>query len=138
MSETNNNRWPHTLQVFRAAKDEYGDPVLDDNGDPTLEAVTLSVVEYDGNLPKRDANGQFLTQEVTEINYGYRITVKSTLESGDADVAQFHISLPLFLTPLYGGDDLVLKDWDRTYKGVVVRKQNSNFGSDIWYNEVRN
>lgn len=132
-----NPRFPHTLTVKRAKVDTEGNIVFDANGDPTYEVVPLALVSMVDGDPIQSDNG-FVTTMVETINFGYRGNSRNVLRMGDVAVADWHIALPMFVTPLFDGDILWLTDYERTYMGEVVKKTTSNFGSDIWFNEVKN
>lgn len=136
-----NPRFPHKLKVWRDRKDESGVPILDDNGDPIRELVLIHKVipidEYSGE-PMLDTNGDFITENVEEISFGYRDSSKNTRESGDVQISDFKIATPMFTTPLFPGDELEIVDYDRSYRGVVVKKMTYNLGSNIWFNEIKN
>lgn len=136
-----NPRFPHILKVWRDSKDESGVPIVDDEGNPVRTLVTLqkvvSIDEYSGD-PMCDAYGHFVTEEVNEISFGYRNTQKNTRDTGDVQVSDYKIATPMFITPLYPGDELELTDYDRKYRGTVIRKMTYNLGSNIWFNEIKN
>ena len=126
-----NPRFPHTLRVLRVNG-------TDDEGNPLYEAVPLDVVVMRGNLPVRNADGNFVTETVESLPFGYRTQGKNTRDTTDVEVADYKLSTPMFLTHLLSTDIVELKDYDRTYWCDVVKKATFNLGSNIWVNEVRN
>lgn len=132
-----NPRFPHSLRIQRVLKNEYGEPVTDDEGNEVIGDVVLEVAKYgSNNLPLRIGD-EFMTEMLDEIPFGYRTNTKG-MKEGQVDMAQIHIALPLFFNAIEDGDVLILTDWDRTYRAKAVRKSNSNIGSDIYLNEVKN
>ena len=114
-----NPQFPHTLRVVRDGLDEHGDPITDENGDPVQGYVTLTAV-------------------VESIPFGYRQSSMNTMREGDVIVSDYKISCPIFLTPLNPGDVLELTDYEKTYRGVVVKKDTFNLGSLVWFDRVKN
>ena len=43
-----------------------------------------------------------------------------------------------FTTPLYFDDILEVTDYERTFRAKMVKKVTFNWGTDIWYDEIRN
>ena len=72
------------------------------------------------------------------MNFGYRVSSKNTQTAGDVIVSDFKIATPMILTELVAGDILILTDYERTYKGVVVKKTTFNLGTNIWFDESKN
>ena len=133
-----NPRFPHTLRVWRSLKDEYGNPLTDDQGEALLEVVSLEkVVTIDGR-PQMASEGAFETEPTEWIEFGYRTQSRSTKDTTDVMVSDYALACPMFTTPLESGYKVEIKDYDRTYWGVVVKKQTFNLGSNIWINEVKN
>ena len=133
-----NPRFPHTLVVKRVRKDSTGELVYDANGDAIIDTVSLLCVEMSDSEPVRDANGSFVTYEANSINFGYRTSAKNTTTAGDVIVSDFRIACPMFLTEILADDILELTDYERSYKGKVVKKTTFNLGTSIWFDEVRN
>ena len=133
-----NPRFPHTLVVKRVRKDSTGELVYDANGDAIIDTVSLLCVEMSDSEPVRDANGSFVTYEANSINFGYRTSAKNTTTAGDVIVSDFRIACPMFLTEILADDILELIDYERSYKGKVVKKTTFNLGTSIWFDEVRN
>lgn len=132
-----NPRFPHSLRVWRARRDDFGEPMTDAEGNPILDIIQLKrVICLDGE-PVVVSNGKFDTELVDCIEFGYRTGGKNTSTATDVEVADYKIATPLFVTPLESGDRLEITDYDRTYWGDVVKKITFNLGSNIWYNEVR-
>ena len=132
-----NPRFPHTLRVWRSSKDEYGNPLTDDQGDALLEVVSLEKVVCVDGRPVMASDG-FETEPTEWLEFGYRTNSKSTRDTADVMVSDFKLATPMFLTPLEPGTRVEIKDYDRTFWGEVVRKQTFNLGSNIWINEVKN
>ncbi len=133
-----NPQFPHTLRVIREGLDEHGDPITDENGDPVAAVVTLTAVVMVDNQPTFDADGKFITEEVDSIPFGYRQSSMNTMRAGDVIVSDYKISCPIFLTPLNPGDILELTDYEKTFRGVVVKKDTFNLGTLIWFDRIKN
>ena len=133
-----NPRFPHTLVVKRVRKDSTGELVYDSDGNSIIDTVSLTCAEMLDNEPVRNANGAFVTYTATSVNFGYRTSAKNTTTSGDVIVSDFRIACPMFLTEILADDILELTDYERTYKGKVVKKTTFNLGTSIWFDEVRN
>jgi len=127
-----NPRFPHTLKVLRAVFNENGEPAFDESANPVYEAVAFKVARYEKNLPVRGSEA-----ETTEIPFGYRQQTANAVLNGDAIIAEMKIACPLIIGDMRTKDLLELTDEDRTFRAEVVKKVNSNFGTNIWYNEVR-
>lgn len=138
-----NPRFPHTLRVLRPALDEYGQPAFDDTtGEATMSELTLAKVvmendDYCGE-PTFNADGSYVTENVTEIEWGYRTSTGGFHDSGEVAQANFKIATPLFLTPLYTGDILEMTDYDGTVQMEVLKKTSYNWGSNIWVKDIKN
>lgn len=133
-----NPRFPHTLRVWRSSKNGSGEPLTDDEGNPLYEVVTLDAVTMIDNLPAVQTDGSFATESVEWMRFGYRTEGKNTKDTSDVMVSDFKLATPMFLTHLYPGDRVEIKDYDRTYWAEVVKKMTFNLGSNIWVNEVKN
>ncbi len=133
-----NPQYPHTLYVQRAEKDANGDTVFDEEGNPSYSTLALAKVAMLDDEPLMASDGSFLTENVTELHYGYRSHSQSVRTTGEVEVADFVISVEMFTTALESGDRLFLTDYDRTYQGSVIKKVTYNQHSKIWFNEVRN
>ncbi|MGM9736958.1 MAG: hypothetical protein ACI3ZT_00930 [Candidatus Cryptobacteroides sp.] len=133
-----NPRFPHTLRVVREGLDEHGNPITDENGDPISSYVSLTAVVMVDNQPTFDSKGNFITEEVDSIPFGYRQSSMNTMRAGDVIVSDYKISCPIFLTPLNPGDILELSDYEKTFRGVVVKKDTFNLGSLIWFDRIKN
>lgn len=131
-----NPRFPHRLSVLRPKRvgDSY---VLDDNGDPVYETVTLKKVRFMDWEPMKDENG-FITDDVTELEYGYRVSTKNTSDTVDVITSAYKIATPMIVTEIKHGDILMLTDYNRTYRGDVIKVTTFNWGTNIWFNEYRN
>lgn len=133
-----NPRFPHSLSVLRAKRDEDGQIVFDDNGDALYEKVAFRVVESVDGEPLLNGDGEFITSESTEISFGYRTNSKNIRERGNVVVADFKLACPMFFGELLYDDVVVLTDYDRTFKAVLVKKTTYNMGTNIWVNEIEN
>lgn len=108
-----NPRFPYVLKVLRAAFNENGEPVFDDNANPVFNTVLKSVP------------------------FGYRQQTANAVINGDVIIAEMKIACPLIMGDIRTKDLLELTDRDRTFRAEVVKKINTNFGTNIWYNEVK-
>lgn len=133
-----NPQFPHTLRVLRPALDSHGDPVTDGDGNPVEETVKLTAVVMADSQPTFGADGTFVTEEVESIAFGYRQSSMNTMRQGDVIVSDYKVSCPMFLTPLNPGDTLELTDYEKTFRGVVVKKETFNFNTLIWFDRIRN
>lgn len=134
-----NPRFPHTFKVLIPVVDEFGEPAFDENGDVAYETLELQKVLMDCNDdPIRNEEGQFITETVHEMNWGYRTSTGGFRDSGDVAEADFKIATPLFTTPLATGDILLMTDYDRTWRMEVLKKTPYNWGADIWVKDVKN
>ena len=133
-----NPRFPHTLRVWRARKDSYGEPMTNDQGEPIFDIVRLKAVAMIDYQPVVLADGSFDTEYTEWIGFGYSTQGKNTKDTSDVVVSDYKLATPMFLTPLEMGDRVEIKDFDRSYWGEVVKKQTFNLGSNIWINEVSN
>jgi len=132
-----NPRFPHTLSINRPKK-ENGATVFDENGNVTYEPITIKIVKTVDGDPIRDGNGGFVTEDATSVNFGYRTNSMNIRQAGAVVVADYKIACPMFLATLNFDDILILTDYDRTYKGRVVKKVTYNWGTNIWFDEVQN
>lgn len=152
-----NPRFPHKLSVKRPKVDSEGEFVLSERGDVEYVNVPLTLVQLIDNEPQRyrrsaafsrafslafdtlARRGDFVIIKVAdEIDFGYRTGNKNTRTEGDVIVSDNKIACPMFMTELFPGDVLTLTDYDRTYTGKVVKKITYNWGSNIWFDEVKN
>lgn len=133
-----NPRFPHTLRVWRARENSFGEPMTDADGDPIYDIVRLEAVVMIDNLPVVRSDGSFETEFAEWLDFGYRTQGKNTKDTVDVIVSDFKLATRMFLTPLEPGDRIEIKDYERTYWGEVVKKQTFNLGSNIWINEIKN
>lgn len=132
-----NPRFPYTLKVLRAVMDENGEPVFDENADPTYVAQEFLVADYEMQMPKREKDGTPVTRTLTSIPFGYRQQTANAVINGDVIIAEMKIACPLVIGEIRTKDLLEMTDDDRTFRAEVVKKINTNFGTNIWYNEVK-
>lgn len=134
-----NPRFPHTLTVYRAKRDSSGNIVLDVNGDPTYEVLPLDKVALsDGYMMRTSEGVPIIESQVNSIACGYRTNTRNTSEYGDVVVYNVTLHTPPFTTPLLFDDILEITDYERTYRAKMVKKMTFNWGTDIWFDEVRN
>lgn len=132
-----NPRFPYTLQVLRAEMDENGEPIFDSDAKPSYKPVALLVADYEAQMPKRSKDGVPFTKEVTTVPFGYRQQTANAVINGDVIIAEMKIACPLIVGEILTKDLLEMTDDDRTFRAEVVKKINTNFGTNIWYNEVK-
>lgn len=134
-----NPRWPHTFTAFREKLDANGDPVVDKDGNPTLERITFDKVIYDPQWnPTHRPDGSFATEKVTKMPWGYRTSTGGIKDSGAVFKTDFKISCPMFLNSLEEGIVLTLKDYQRTFNAVVKKCTTYNWGTNIWFDDPGN
>lgn len=134
-----NPRFPHRLKVLVPTRDAGGDVVFDAEGKVTYTAMPLKKVVMDSDdNPLFDEDGDFITETVTELEWGYRTSTGGFRESGNVAEADFKLATPMFITPLNTGDVLEMTDYDRTWKMEVLKKTTYNFGANIWVKDVKN
>lgn len=78
-----------------------------------------------------------VTRQKVRVPFGYRQQTANAVINGDVIIAEMKIACPLILGDIRTKDLLELTDNDRTFRAEVVKKINTNFGSNIWYNEVK-
>lgn len=71
------------------------------------------------------------------VPYGYRQQTANATLNGDVIIAEMKIACPLIIGEMNTKDLLELTDSDRTFRAEVVKKVTGNFGTNIWYNEVK-
>ncbi|MCQ2141686.1 MAG: hypothetical protein MJY83_05010 [Bacteroidales bacterium] len=133
-----NPRFPHTLTVLRGRHDAEGNAIFGEDGDPIYEVVPLTMVEMFDEEPLRHPDGSFVTYDASSIPFGYRTDSRSTATRIDVVVSDFKLATPMCLTELYPTDVLVVKDYEREYRGRLVKKTTFNLGTNIWMDEIRN
>lgn len=133
-----NPRFPHELRVWRARKNDYGEPMTDQNGDPIYDIVKAKVAVVIDDKPQMLPDGTFNTEISEWIGFGYRTQGKNTRETVDVAVSDFKLATPPLLTYIEPGDRVEIKDYVRTFWCEVVKMTTFNLGSNIWVNEVKN
>lgn len=138
MDSPHNPRFPFTFKVLRPRKVD-GEYVLDAEANPIYDVVELSVVAMSNGWMVRTSDGSpVIEKTVTELKCGYRTNTRNLAEMGDVVVYNVTLHTPPFTTPLLFEDILEITDYDRTYRAKVVKKVTFNWGSDIWFDEVKN
>lgn len=127
-----NPRWPHTLSVYTEPLDSRGRPVTDEEGNPVRSKMTLQKVVYDSRWNPVRNSGGFVTEEVTELPWGYRTSTGGIKDSGEVFAADYKISTPMMLTHLPEGTVVTLTDYDNTFTAVVKKQTTYNWGTNIW------
>jgi hypothetical protein len=133
-----NPRFPHTFRVWRVRKNDFGEPVTNDEGDPVYDIVRVQAAVVIDDKPVRLSNGSFDTELTEWVNFGYRTQGKNTRETVDVIVSDYKLACAPLMTYIEPGDRLEIKDYMRTYWGDVVKMMTFNLGSNIWINEVKN
>jgi len=111
----------------------------DDSGDYTPSAVQMVRVVYDENYnPRRNADGSFVTETVTEMPWGYRTATGGLKTAGEVIVADYKISTPMMLTDLPTGSVLILTDYTHTFRVKVLKMTTYNWGTNIWVDNIKN
>lgn len=126
------------MYVLRAKTTPDGSLVYGADGQPDYERLTLTLVEMSDSEPVRDGDGKFVKYTADEVPFGYRTSSQNTSRAGDVVQADFKLACPMFLTELKPDDVLVLKDYEREFRAVVVKKTTFNLGTNVWVNEARN
>lgn len=133
-----NPRFPHTLRVWRVRKNNYGEPMIDADGDPIYDIVEVQVADVIDEKPVMNPDGTFSTTLSEWIEFGYRTQGKNTKDTTDVMVSDYKLATPPLFTYIEPGDRVEIKDYMRTYWGEVVKMMTFNLGSNIWINEMKN
>lgn len=62
---------------------------------------------------------------------------ESLAEIGGGSIADYKIALPRYGVVVENGDLIEVKDARRTIKGKVKRDRVTNYGANIWFDEVK-
>nr|DAN77133.1 MAG TPA: hypothetical protein [Caudoviricetes sp.] len=108
-----NVRFPHRIIISRAAIDQFGNVVLDDNGKPEYRVVLESVC-------------------------GIRTQTGNVQNTKDALATDYKLALPRHSVDIQEGDMVELYTYTRIMRLVVKKATTFNFGSNIWANESAN
>lgn len=134
-----NPRFPHSLHILRQAVDEVtGEPTFDESGNPVYAYVTVQLVKTLDGDPCFNADGSFQTEDADVVSFGYRTNTMNIRQAGEVVAADYKIACPMFLGELKYDDVLEITDFDRTYRGRVVKKVTFNWGTNIWFDEIMN
>ena len=134
-----NPRWPYTFVIVQESLDENGLPVTDDNGDPVETTMAVEKIIYDSRWnPSRAANGQFRTEQVCEVPWGYRTSTGGMKTSGEVIVADYKISCPMLLTDIPTGTVLLMTDAVQTFRVKVIKMTTYNWGTNLWVDNIKN
>lgn len=134
-----NPRWPHTFVIIGESLDTNGLPVVNEYGDPVVTTVSVKRILYDGKWnPRYNAAGQFQTEEITAVPWGYRTATGGIKESGEVIVADYKISCPMLLTEIPTGTCLIMTDYTHSFRVKVVKQTTYNWGTNIWVDNIKN
>ena len=75
-----------------------------------------------------------------EVRFGTRDNSRNTTTSGEVVKADKKIACPRIEIEIKTGDTLELTESTRSYRGTVVKAEiwNPAFGTNIWFDEVKN
>ena len=134
-----NPRWPHTFTVLVESLDENERPITDEQGKPVLGAKPIEKIVYDPQWnPRKNADGTFLTETVTEVPWGYRTSTGGMKTSGEVWVADYKMSCPMLLTDLPSGTILMMTDYVHSFRVKVVKMTTYNWGTNLWVDNIKN
>ena len=134
-----NPRWPHTFSVLAESLDSDGLPVTDTDGKPIRTAMTLKKVVYDPQWnPRFASDGSLLTEDVTEMPWGYRTSTGGLKTAGEVIVADYKVSSPMMLTELPTGTVLEMTDYTHTFRVKVLKMTTYNWGTNLWLDNIKN
>lgn len=134
-----NPRWPFTFVIVQESLDANGLPVTDAEGNPVESEMSVERCVYDSAWnPLRRSDGSFVTEEITEIPWGYRTATGGLKTSGYVIVADYKISCPKLLTEIPTGTTLLLTDDTHTFRGKVLKMTTYNWGTDLWIDNIKN
>lgn len=146
--------------------DENGLPLVDENGDPIavsqpeeahetdsqpqdeagdepeptpVKHPSVLIAEYDSNWnPRKNSDGTFVANEVTEVPWGYRTSTGGMKTAGEVIVADYKISTPMCLTDIPTGTLLEMTDYTHTFLVKVIKATTYNWGTNLWVDNVKN
>ena len=154
-----NPRWPHTFRVVVESLDANGLPVTDANGDPVIgipvldqqgnpvlvdgkpkmKDMELTRIVYDSAWnPRRNPDGSFVTEMVTDMPWGYRTSTGGLKTSGEVIVADYKVSTPMMLTELPTGTVLQMTDYTHTFRAKLLKMTTYNWGTNMWLDNIKN
>lgn len=127
--------------------DDHKEPIDPSSGEEPSEDPTddgpapgsmVRVVYDDYYNPRRNSDGSFVTETVTEMPWGYRTSTGGLKTAGEVIVADYKISTPMMLTELPTGTILVLTDYTHTFRMKVLKMTTYNWGTNIWGDNIKN
>ena len=134
-----NPRWPHTFTILAEQLDENGLPVTDEQGNPVEGSAQVEMIVYDPQWnPRFNPNGEFVTETVVDVPWGYRTSTGGMKTSGEVWVADYKVSCPMLLTDIPSGTVLIMKDYTRTFRVKVVKMTTYNWGTNLWLDNIKN
>ena len=133
-----NPRFPHKFRVWRVRKDDYGEPMTNDEGDPIYDIIRIQAAILIDEKPVMNTDGTYETEAIEWVDFGYRTQGKNTRETLDVVMSDYKLSTAPLMTYIQPGDRVEIKDYLRTYWADVVKMMTFNLGSNIWVNEVKN
>lgn len=134
-----NPRWPHTFRVLSESLDSDGMPVVNSDGIPVRSERQLERVVYDPQWnPRRNPDGSFVTETVTEMPWGYRTATGGLHTSGEVIVADYKVSCPMMLSEIETGTILEMTDYTHSFRTKVLKMTTYNWGTNLWLDNVKN
>lgn len=134
-----NPRWPHTFKVVEEILDENGLPVTDENGTPITGYAQVDLIVYDPAWnPRRHPDGSFITNNVTEVPWGYRTSTGGLKTAGEVIVADYKMSCPMMLTELPTGTVFEMTDYTHTFRAKLMKMTTYNWGTNLWLDNIKN
>jgi len=138
-SNQDSEREPQDSQTGDPDEPTPGDDPADDPTDDTPAPGSMVRVVYDDYYnPRRNSDGSFVTETVTEMPWGYRTATGGLKTAGEVIVADYKISCPMMLTELPTGTILVLTDYTHTFRMKVLKVTTYNWGTNIWGDNIKN
>lgn len=127
------------MRVFANALDDDGIPLTDENGDVVRAIMPVERVICDSNgNPTFYVDGEFVTEQITEIPCSYRTSTGGIKDSGDVFHSDFKMSVPMMVTHLEEGTIVEITDKTHQFLAVVKKMTTYNWGTNIWIDRYGN